>query len=189
MGQIAGGYKYIKNFLTPEELKLLRSYTEYFHQFNVTHFDCSGMNDNFDTYYYSDPIMESLLFNKTELMEKETQIKKLLPSYTFWRFYTYGAELKHHIDRDSCEISVTLPLYVSDPWPINMGDKTNSINIEPGDAIAYNGRDIYHGRDPFKGDGQSQVFLHYVDGNGPYKEWANDKRPALGYPGDLRKDG
>jgi len=28
---------------------------------------------------------------------------------------------------------------------------------------------------------QAQVFMHYVDANGPYAEWKFDKRPLLGH--------
>jgi hypothetical protein len=50
-----------------------------------------------------------------------------------------------------------------------------------GDAVMYRGCDIYHWREAYKeGKWQAQVFLHYVDQNGPHAEWKYDKRESLG---------
>jgi PKHD-type hydroxylase len=41
--------------------------------------------------------------------------------------------------------------------------------------------DKWHWREPyFEGKWQAQVFLHYVDQNGPHAEWKYDKRESLG---------
>jgi hypothetical protein len=40
--------------------------------------------------------------------------------------------------------------------------------------------DKWHWREEFKGTWQAQVFLHYVDQNGPHAEWKHDKREKLG---------
>jgi hypothetical protein len=54
--------------------------------------------------------------------------------------------------------------------------------MQPGDAIIYRGCEIDHWRDEFKGLMQSQVFFHYCDRNGPFKDAKFDCRPGLGYP-------
>ena len=62
-------------------------------------------------------------------------------------------------------------------------DKSNAteIKMEIGDAVMYRGCDIYHWREAYKeGKWQAQVFLHYVDQNGPHAEWKYDKRESLG---------
>lgn len=113
---------------------------------------------------------------------------KLFPTYSYARLYNaQGEELKNHRDRPACEISATLTLdFEGDVWPIYMGaneDKSNAteIKMEIGDAVMYRGCDIYHWREPYKeGKWQAQVFLHYVDQNGPYAEWKYDKRESLG---------
>ena len=180
MGKIKNGYKYIKNFLTPEELRLLGDYTLMYHRFNTENFDTSEQSDNHDSFVYHDKIFESLLKNKVPLMEKESGLK-LYPTYSFWRMYTRHAILYKHTDRPACEISVTLPLFSSgEKWPIAMGGKY--IDIELGDAVLYEGCDIEHWRDEYHGDGQSQVFLHYVDANGKFKDFKFDKRGGCGYP-------
>ena len=113
---------------------------------------------------------------------------KLFPTYSYARLYnTQGEELKLHRDRPACEISATLTLdFEGDVWPIYMGaneDKSNAteIKMNVGDAVLYRGCDIHHWREPYKeGKWQAQVFLHYVDQNGPHAEWKYDKRESLG---------
>ena len=55
------------------------------------------------------------------------------------------------------------------------------MNTNPGDAVIYLGRQIKHGRKKFTGDYYAQCFLHYVDKNGPYKDFLLDKRHILGF--------
>jgi hypothetical protein len=170
-------YKLIKNFLTKEEVKLLKDYCRIRHRINYDNFD-NIQCKNEDTYFYADALMESLLVNKLNLMEKETGLE-LLPAFSFWRMYTMFADLEKHTDRPSCEISVTI-MIGSDgtPWPIFM-DGTE-LNLEPGDAAIYLGCELEHWREEFKGDWHAQTFLHYVDKNGPHKEWFKDKRMLYG---------
>ena len=51
--------------------------------------------------------------------------EEILPSYTYSRLYLNGNELKKHIDRPSCEISLTIQLGRSHhyAWPIFMDGK------------------------------------------------------------------
>jgi hypothetical protein len=170
-------YKLIKNFLTIEEIKLLTDYCRIKHRTNFNSFDFQ-QNDSGDTFFYGDPLMESLMINKLNIMEKETGLK-LLCTYAFWRMYTVHADLKKHKDRPSCEISVTV-MIGSDktPWPIYM-DGTE-INMEPGDATIYLGCEVEHWREEFRGDWHAQTFLHYVDANGSNVEWFKDKRLLYG---------
>ena len=170
-------YKLIKNFLTQDEIKLLKDYCRIKHRINFDSFDFI-QNNNGDTFFYGDPLMESLMVNKLQLMEKETGLE-LLPTYAFWRMYSMFADLKKHKDRPSCEISVTVMIGSDgNPWPIFMDG--NKIELEPGDAAIYLGCEIEHWREEFKGDWQAQCFLHYVDKNGPNKECFKDKRLLYG---------
>jgi hypothetical protein len=113
---------------------------------------------------------------------------KLYPTYSYARLYNQqGEELKNHRDRPACEISASLTLdFEGDVWPIYMGaneDKSNATEVKMGigDAVMYRGCDIYHWREVYKeGKWQAQVFLHYVDANGPHTEWKYDKRESLG---------
>jgi len=170
-------YKLVNNFFTKDELKLLNKYVTIIHRLNTHNFDFK-QSINKDTGFYGDPLMESLLLTKFDLMEKETNLK-LHPTYSFWRMYTKFADLKKHIDRPSCEISVTA-MIGSDgtPWPIHIED--NKFELNAGDAVIYLGCEIPHWREEFLGDWHAQVFFHYVDANGPNKEFNRDKRILWG---------
>ena len=170
-------YKLIKNFLTKEEIKLLNGYCKIKHRLNKNSFDFK-QNNNGDTYFYADPLMESLMMDKLPLMEKETGLE-LLPTYAFWRMYTLNANLDKHKDRPACEVSVTV-MIGSDgtKWPIFMEGKEFELKI--GDAVIYLGCELEHWREEFKGDWHAQTFLHYVNKNGQNKEWYLDKRLTLG---------
>ena len=167
-------YKVVKNFLSEDELRLARRYMLQKHNENYESFDFL-QNNNCDSYFVNDPLSESLLFIKQKKMEEETGLE-LYPTYSFARLYTYNAELKPHLDRPSCEISVTVMFGSSgENWPIYMGDKP--IELNPGDACIYLGCEVNHSRKNFTGDWHSQAFLHYVDKNGPHADYKFDKRP------------
>jgi hypothetical protein len=170
-------YKLIKNFLSKSEIKLLNTYCDIKHRTNINNFDIEW-NKNGDTMFYGDPIMEALLLNKQELIEKETN-KKLLPTYAFWRMYTKYADLKEHIDRPACEVSVTVSIGNDGvAWPINMDEEP--VDIPIGDAVVYLGCDLPHSRGEFKGDWHAQTFLHYVDAEGSLTDNYRDKRNYFG---------
>ena len=171
-------YKVVKNFISVDEKNLLHDYTRIRHRANDESFEGSISNHP-DTMIYGDPIMESLLINKLKLMEKNTGLE-LLPTYACWRMYTWGACLKKHKDRESCEISVTVSLGSSDdkPWPIYINDKP--VILEHGDAVIYLGMEDTHHRNTLDSDYHAQVFLHYVDKNGPGRNNVKDGRLIYG---------
>jgi hypothetical protein len=114
---------------------------------------------------------------------------KLYPTYSYARLYNeQGEVLENHRDRPACEISATLTLgFEGDVWSIYMGDdedktiNVSKIDMKVGDAVMYRGCDKWHWRESyFEGKWQAQVFLHYVDQNGPHAEWKYDKRESLG---------
>jgi predicted 2-oxoglutarate/Fe(II)-dependent dioxygenase YbiX len=113
--------------------------------------------------------------------------KRLYPTYSYARLYKTGEKLAIHTDRPACEISATLTLgFDGKAWPIYMGDEgganASKIEMAVGDAVLYRGMEKHHWRKKFKGEWQAQVFLHYVDADGPHKEWKFDKRPGLNLP-------
>jgi len=130
---------------------------------------------------------DKLLEDLTPHFEQASGLK-LFPTYSYARLYnSQDEELKVHRDRPACEISASLTLdFEGDVWPIFMGaneDKSEAteVKMEIGDALMYRGCDIYHWREAYKeGKWQAQVFLHYVDQNGPHAEWKYDKRESLG---------
>tara|TARA_R100000808_G_scaffold1616_1_gene7152 strand:- start:4064 stop:4624 length:561 start_codon:yes stop_codon:yes gene_type:complete len=170
-------YKKIKNFLSKQEINLLKIYCDIKHRIYSPNKNMTDTQST-DSSYYGDPAMEALLLSKHKKMEKLTGLK-LFPTYAYWRMYTYGAILKEHDDRQSCEISVTVCIDKEKiDWPIYI-DGTR-IDMEPGDAAIYLGCELKHWREEFKGDFQAQAFLHYVDQHGPNAEWRADKRMLFG---------
>jgi len=172
--------KIIKDFITAEEAQFFLCYTQMMHRNNpFASNDKSYEVPNDDTSYYADALTESLLLKKHEFMEKELGIK-LFPTYTYWRMYTYGSELKKHTDRNSCEISITLHLGSDGtPWPICFNDQC--FELKPGEAAIYKGIEWPHYRkEPYKGDFYSQVFMHYVHADGIHQQYKFDKRPLVG---------
>lgn len=130
---------------------------------------------------YNNPDLKHLLTEMLPHIESYSG-KKLYSTYAYARLYQPGEELKVHRDRNACEISVTITLGLEGKkWPIYMGyneDKSNAseITMDIGDAVLYRGIDVYHWREKFEGEWQAQVFLHYVDANGPHKELKDDCR-------------
>lgn len=175
----------VKNFLDESEQIHLSNYTWLYHIHNETKFCEEEVINTADTGLYADYFMESLLLRKKPIMEKYVG-KKLFPSHSFWRMYTYGAILYPHKDRPSCEYSVTIQISSSgEEWPIYINETPYTLNH--GDALIYDGVNNEHWRHPFKGDYSSNLFLHYVDQNGPVKHFHMDTRPFFGCIADTRR--
>lgn len=134
---------------------------------------------------YGDPIFDDVLEDFRPKVEEVSGIG-LYPSYSYLRRYKTGDKLAPHIDRPACEISltVTLALRPQVPWPIWVESHGNpmEISLDVGDALLYRGTEVSHWRELFSGEQVVQVFLHYVDREGPNREWKFDKRPSLGTP-------
>ena len=143
---------------------------------------------------YGDPIMDSLMQFVMPKIEECTGLE-LDPNYTYHRLYTSGTELVKHIDRVSCEVSVTLCLgydvsnvdgnvYPDYDWPmfIKETDRDLPVHMKPGDALIYRGDLLEHWREPFIGVNHCQVFLHYNNKNTQYTASVFDGRPLLGLP-------
>lgn len=170
------GYKVVKNFISQEQCEFFQHYCKISHQLNFDKFDPTT---DFDTGIYGSKAMESLMLSKQKDVEKLTGLK-LFPTYSFWRMYTNQSVLKLHTDRPSCEYSVTLMLG-SDGTPWEFVAKDKSYVQQPGDAIIYKGCDVPHGRPkPYEGDWHAQVFIHYVNADGPNKDYKFDKRQVVG---------
>tara|TARA_R100001591_G_scaffold113680_1_gene127163 strand:+ start:1047 stop:1580 length:534 start_codon:yes stop_codon:yes gene_type:complete len=165
----AVNFKLIKNFFTEYELKLLHKYC-----YNKLDSDKDYSLDiqSFSPAWYRDPLMTSLLDIKLPLVEKESDLK-LFPTYAYWRYYVHGGTLAKHIDRPSCEVSITACIKKYDDWPIAI--ENNFFELKEGDALLYAGCDQEHWRPGvYKGAGLAQVFFHYVNQNGPFKDYAYD---------------
>lgn len=180
------GYVYMKGFLDKENAEELTRALKGLVVENKT-FNDDQCPKSQGIHSENAPVFDSLLEQLLPHFEKASG-KKLLPTYAYARLYAPGETLKNHRDRPSCEISSTLTLgFDGDPWPIFMSKEENPKNPEPilmdvGDAVLYRGQELYHWRNEYKeGEWQAQIFLHYVDADGPNTEWIYDKRGKLSH--------
>ncbi len=135
---------------------------------------------------YGDPVLDGLMETLLPRVEYCTGLS-LFPTYSYARVYHRGDELRPHRDRRACEISVSLNLgqAPATPWPlcIRSREKVDTAALlNPGDALIYHGIELTHWRKPYEGDEIAQVFMHYVNQQGPNAGERFDRRAALGMP-------
>jgi hypothetical protein len=173
------GYVVLTEALNKEQCAVLTKHMfELYEQGKLVKDDQCPLSDA----VYGDPIFDKLLQDFAKPIGDSVG-RTLLPTYTYARIYRSGEILKKHKDRPSCEISATLTLgYDAKPiWPIFFNEeKEIPVSLDAGELAVYKGCDILHWRTAFKGKWHVQVFLHYVDANGPYKNYVMDGRPAFG---------
>jgi hypothetical protein len=136
---------------------------------------------------YGDEILDKFLELTRPKISSLININ-LLPTYAYARLYNKNDELKNHLDRPSCEISATITLghdKNSEIWPIFFSEhrsKKDAVSqiIKVGDAVIYRGMNLWHWREKYKGNWQTQTFLHYVNADGQYADHAYDGRAKLG---------
>ncbi|MBI1364755.1 MAG: hypothetical protein GC153_02195 [Alphaproteobacteria bacterium] len=125
--------------------------------------------------------------------------KRLAPTYAFFRVYPKGDRCTVHSDRPACEHSMSMPLAYADNiiWNFEIGknhydfdaalnlgkaddfggEEFTSLKLAPGDAILYSGPHRRHGRiSPNPNAWSAHLFLHWVDLDGPWSEWAFDRQ-------------
>jgi len=191
---------FIKEFLPKQILNLAYSYSiiKYSNKetFNIEKQTSSLIGE------HSDYLMETLLDMSTPVVEQNVQ-KKLWPTYSYFRIYDKGSDLKIHKDRFSCEYTVALCLGadpVDIPYEIFVGEEDENSDYKyyndqnefkkyridhkfpmvPNNAVIFKGMDKLHWREYCTHDHFMTVFLHYVDQDGEYKEHKYDKRSMLG---------
>ena len=141
--------------------------------------------------YYADPLIEVILQVSKEAVEDAVG-KELIPTYSYSRIYQPKESLLPHVDRPSCEISVTVNVATKGEFsPIytqyGQNDPEKHV-LHPGEALIYMGCDIMHWRQPLQNDQLNvQFMLHYVDRNGPNAAFERDSRQAYGMSEETRR--
>ncbi|HEY4076994.1 MAG TPA: hypothetical protein VGM26_08685 [Rhizomicrobium sp.] len=134
---------------------------------------------------YGDSIVDRLMGELLPRIEFCTGLA-LYPTYSYARIYKHGDRLPPHRDRPACEISISLNLgqVPDEPWPLYLRNNIGAVEaiLKPGDALLYRGIDLTHWREPYDGQSLAQVFMHYVDQNGPHAGERFDRRDRLGAP-------
>jgi hypothetical protein len=212
------GYVVLRNFIDPEYVFLMQKYfvdIEYFRLKNDREYGAmhkkSGKEDVANTYtIYGEKLSETMLLMYGEKLCNSIG-KNLSPTYSFVRFYERGDTLDPHLDRRSCEYSVTIPVFLNDhkastiyisnrkcdgliddsrvtfEQAESLPEGYTRVDLMPGDALAYKGMERYHWRKDLESDLLVQFFLHYVDTDGRNNRFVFDTRPFLGYPASYRK--
>lgn len=174
------GYAVIRNLLEPPLTAFLWSYVNTaFASFRLSLGDRLAPST---PSAYGDPTFDGLLEFLRPRVEQNCGIK-LLPTFSHFRLYKRGDALKRHRDRNACEISISLNLgqMPAEPWPLFVEGKDGPFgaSLSPGDALLYRGIDCFHWREPYQGSQLAQVFMHYVDTDGPHAREKFDGRAAL----------
>jgi hypothetical protein len=136
---------------------------------------------------HGDAILDGLMEELRPAVEFCTGLK-LFPTYSYARIYRHGDALAPHRDRAACEISLSLNLGQippDEPWALHVEGRDGDIAtclLMPGDVLLYRGIDLTHWREPYAGQSLVQVFLHYVNQDGPHNGEKFDRRAALGDP-------
>lgn len=168
-------YLIIPNFISPYKCNKLK---EEFKQFSeINNLSGDEQSPNSQCFYNYLSFLE-LLCEKTPEISNILG-ETVLPTYSYSRIYKNGSTLKPHVDRESCEISLTLHLGGDNSWPIYIkspNDDDICIILNPGDAIMYLGCDAIHWREKYEGDEYVQVFLHYVRSRGDKSSFYFDKK-------------
>ena len=175
------GHLIVKNFLDPRLCDFL---SQYFWLLKINGLITRDDQVPDSDVLYGDCAFETLMASSQGPLCDLLRVK-LFPTYSYGRMYFTGNELKPHLDRPSCEVSVTVCLggESEKSWPIYIEKAAGegiACHLGIGDALVYKGCERKHWREPFEGVWQAQVFMHYVDADGPYAEWKFDKRPFLG---------
>lgn len=159
----------VRNFITPEVAEQNAVLIEEAVLAGRSHRETGNESDcTLSHCFYG--LHNDLLEDCLGVMEEITGLV-LEPTYTYCRLYPHGEKLVPHKDKAECEVSVTLNLRnVGDPWTFCWTG--GSIDLTPGDAVVYRGCDVRHWRDPNPTDDVYQVFMHYVDANGPHADLA-----------------
>lgn len=130
---------------------------------------------------YADPIFQVLLLRTQAILEPLLR-EPLDPTYSYARVYVKGCDLPPHVDREACEVSVSLALATGSdrPWPFwaEYRDATYEVRLAPGDAVLYLGHECRHWREALADDWSAHVFLHYVRQNGPWAGYRFDETPG-----------
>jgi hypothetical protein len=186
MNEIVSSFEYTK---VPNFLDDLSTETTAIYMQNIVHrgFYLGESSEGVRSAYqmYADPLAEILL-EKMRPRVEEVVGKRLYPTYSFFRVYVKGDILEKHIDRPSCEYSVTVNIANEGGlWPIYMESNegvVSSFMLNPGDAVIYKGCEIPHWRKSEESTvATGQLMFHYVDRDGEFSSYKFDKRPGLGF--------
>lgn len=161
-------FKVLRNYIPKEEaLRLGKKYKDLVSTDGIP--TIANVTSNaYDHYNWKDSV--ALLSEKVSSLNKLLG-RKLLPTYTYTRMSENGASLDKHVDRPSCEISLSIHLYGDEEWAFCIKDadgRDRRLMLQPGDAVLYDAHRAVHWRDTYRGEFYISTFHHYVLLDGDY---------------------
>ena len=168
-------YRYVSNFMSKDEIEYL-SYIAVKTLLDNKHVRF-GDNTVKNAYQISNtPTLDYLLFSKLKEVRDIFCNPGIIPYYAYCRYYLKDTELTRHKDNAALRYTVTVNLFQTHPYQIMITDPDTGRNLAftqlPGDALAIEGTEVTHWRDPYEGCLYVQVFLHYMDADSPYADKA-----------------
>ena len=197
------GYKVIRNvcdvelltgenniYTTPPKTRAQYNYEGNINEYSV-HTEAQVPGSTARYYYPPYNKVHQLIKKRIE----ESIGSELYKTYYYDRFYYPGHDLKIHLDRPACEISITVQIgtNLKDKFPIyikGVDGNVSGVDLEPGDGMIYKGCERPHWRLSMPGVKRNkirklfgmkelyyhQVFFHYVLANGHRSHFADDIR-------------
>ena len=167
-------YLVINNFISKERAKYLSDWLV-----NEKNNGKLPQDPRFNSGLYAQASLNAIPFLEL-LCEKINQVsdlieEKVLPTYTYSVIYENNSNLYRHLDREACEVSITVHLSGDKKWDLGIkkpnGDEIK-VDLDVGDALLYLGCKAEHWRDGlYQGKNYTQAMLHYVKSNGQ-NAWA-----------------
>lgn len=159
------GFLVIKNFIQSERAKKLSK--EFIKFCNENPYELENGKDKM---FPNTPSKHNYISFLSILYEKLYEVSNIIEhqlktSYSYARVYKNNDILEKHVDRNACEISLSIHLDGDKEWdfflnPFNEEEK--SIILNSGDAVIYYGCKIPHWRNFYEGKYYCQLFLHYL---------------------------
>ena len=155
-------FKVIRNYIPVDEARRLGENYKKFVSTDGIPTNENITNNAYD--YYNRPEQVALLSEKVSEINTIFD-RKVIPSFSYIRQYECGASLSKHVDRSSCEVSLSIHLYGDKEWAFSIEDKEGDpveVYLQPGDAVIYDAHNAQHWREEYTGEFYIQSFHFYV---------------------------
>lgn len=149
----------IKNFLSEEEFKALKSYVQ------TKNKEETNFYDGYNRYEWAgSPELNSLHQKLIPIARQHFKSDTLVPSFNFASWYFGNASLEHHTDINACTYSIDLAVYAEMPWDLYV--EGVAYGLDENDALLYYGESQEHWREPLVNPDNKvvcNVFFFYVE--------------------------
>lgn len=168
------GYKTYRSFLSEEDFsEIKKNYQKVASDKFYTFFDIDKTRGR--TIRADNPVeyLDLLKGSVKDRLENELETE-LEPSYTYQLTYLNNSYMIPHVDKPACDITLSIHIESNIPdlvknsvfplWLLDYNNNFVKFNMNPNDAILYNGPKVVHWRNPLSFSGEvfyNQVMFHY----------------------------